>query len=63
MQNFAIVQRSSLVYLAKAFVGTKSHVLLGVRFFIRKSLQEHLDSYARLSVAGVVLLLRNLETF
>ena len=34
MQNFVIVQRSFLVYLAEAFIGTRFHTLLRVKFFI-----------------------------
>ena len=47
-----IIQRSSLVYLTEATVGTRFHALLGVRSFIRKSSQEHLDCCIWWSVAG-----------
>ena len=52
MQNFVIVQRSSLVYLTEAVVGTRSQASLGVKSLIRGSPPEYLDRCIRLSVAG-----------
>ena len=51
--KLVIVQRSSSVYLTEAVVGTRFHASLGMRSLIWRSPQEHLDSYARLSVARV----------
>ena len=42
----------SLVYLAEATMGTRSHALLCVRSLIWRSPQEHLDRCTWLSVAG-----------
>ena len=50
MQNIVIIQKSSLVYLAEAMVGTGPYASLSVRPFIQKSPQEHLDCCTRLSV-------------
>ena len=47
MQNFVILQRSSLVYLAEAVVGTGPHASLGVRSLIWRSPQEHLNCCAQ----------------
>ena len=52
MQNFVIIQKSSLRSLAKAVIGTRSLVLLRLKSLIQKSPQKHQDYYTRLSVAG-----------
>lgn len=36
MQNFIIVQRSFLIYLAEVLIGIKSHTLLRIKSFFEK---------------------------
>ena len=53
MQIIVIIQRSLLVYLAKAMLGTGLYALLSMRFLIQKNPQKHLDYCTWLSVMGM----------